>query len=276
MSGNNRGAMFAIGLIAGLAICLIFVAWAVPEFYQPTNSNHEYNSKKEHKPNDNDNLVNSYISPFVSSEDTLAQWIMTFFTMIMAVIAGLGAWWVRGTLVASQKAVKSAEDAVSVTRRIGEIQTRAYVWAVKPEIEFIKTNRILTGCRARVILENGGQTPAEIISESSTIKIVKADFSGEMPDGFIKNCAPNKAKEVGGFIPQNGTTWIITENSLNADEVTKWQSGEFAALIFANVIFEDIFQARFRVDVCLRCVCGIDGSIETYMYPKHNKSQYRI
>lgn len=42
-------------------------------------------------------------------------------------ITGLGVFWVRETLVETRKAVKAADDAVEVTRAIGQAQVRAYL-----------------------------------------------------------------------------------------------------------------------------------------------------
>lgn len=69
-----------------------------------------------------------------SRQDLYAQQDMSrwaFWMMIISgftfLVTGLGIVWIRDTLVETRKAVRSADDAVNVTREIGEKQVRAYL-----------------------------------------------------------------------------------------------------------------------------------------------------
>ena len=179
----------------------------------------------------------------------------------MALIAGLGAWWVRGTLLE--------------TRKLGQSETRAYVWPSRPMIEFSNKDG-KEECDIRLILVNSGNTPAKIIQKSCGVATVSNSFSADIPFhdlflGVLRYQPPE-----GSFIPQQGETWITSSITLKEKQINHWKSGDGVVLVFAEIIFDDVFDIRFGVEICMRCAYEKDGTITTNMYPKHNRSQYQI
>lgn len=94
-----------------------------------------------------------------SRQDLYAQQDMSRWTFWMAIVSGLlflvsslGIVWIRDTLIETRRAVKAADDAVEVTRIIGQQQIRAYVG--------LKTINFNTHQVATVKIVNFGNTPA--------------------------------------------------------------------------------------------------------------------
>ncbi|MEP2892441.1 hypothetical protein [Tateyamaria sp.] len=83
------------------------------------------------------------------AQTEMALWAlgMLVVSFLMLFVTGLGAWWVRSTLIETKNAVKAANDAVEVTRDIGNRQIRPYVYCsairwkapLKPMISALKS-----------------------------------------------------------------------------------------------------------------------------------------
>lgn len=152
-SGRDRYAVVA--LLAVLA-AIVFVAWlGQPTDAQIANSETRYADypKEHHGP------AEGRWWPEVSARDTYAQWFMA----ILALAAtGISIWAIRilrNTLDQTRYAVKSAEDAVEVTREIGEAQVRAYLQFSIKHLNYIQAVKN-DGIKLGGILTNKGQSPA--------------------------------------------------------------------------------------------------------------------
>lgn len=95
------------------------------------------------------------------AQQDMSRW--AFWMMIISgctlLVTGLGIVWIRATLIETRRAVKAADDAVNVTREIGQTQTRAYLDAVKFDILPVKLGDELI-FYGMVHLKNSGQSPA--------------------------------------------------------------------------------------------------------------------
>lgn len=168
-----------------------------------------------------------------SRQDLYAQQDMSRWAFWMMVIAGLtllvtalGIAWIRDTLIETRRAVRSADDAVRVTREIGEAQVRAYVSVDDVEVTVeIDDERVLWNVAAKV--SNSGQSPAISVGltlggdtfEQSAISI-RRDIS-----------AKNHA-----VFP---ITLVTRGENLTFFDRDKTRSG---LLIWATVSYADIFQ----------------------------------
>lgn len=103
------------------------------------------------------------------------------------VATGISIWAVRllrDTLIATREAVKAADDAVEVTRDIGNKQLRAYLWIGVSEIMDVAAER---RPRAQIGLKNYGQTPARVLSHKCWLALHHFPGIGEIeyPEAII-------------------------------------------------------------------------------------------
>lgn len=116
-------------------------------------------------------------------QDLYAQQDMSKWAFLMMIISGLtflatllGIVCIRDTLIETRRAVKSADDAVKVTREIGQAQVRAYISASNASISMVDTGEI----RIHYTLTNTGQSPARNVTFRAGAKISHVDhFSAE-------------------------------------------------------------------------------------------------
>jgi len=140
MSKRGRGTFFAVGLGLGVGLALVFLVWAVPEFRDPTYYNRhdaaEQANKENtrHQENTNEPSWWYWTTRLVSAEDTLAQWLMAFFTVIATGVSLAAVIFVRESLDLSRKAT---EAAVSANKQAHDL----FVAENRPWIE-IKSARI--------------------------------------------------------------------------------------------------------------------------------------
>ena len=103
-----------------------------------------------------------YDYPRTNVGDGWAQWamvVLSFFTLCVSVCAVL---LLKNTLKATRDAVRSADDAVGVTRDIGEKQIRACLSVVDGGITTI--DKTQTSCGFFITAKNSGQSPAFNVS----------------------------------------------------------------------------------------------------------------
>jgi len=165
MSNRNWVAGAALGAIAGVGIALLFLAWADPGFrYPPYRQIGQQDAKDEsggnYKPIETPGFWKTYTTP----ADTYAQWIAAIAAIGSVGVSIWAVRLVRNTLVVNQRATTAAEDAVAITREMGEAQTRAYlsVSSVDAKIERMtgKDGAVAPHLTIKVNVINGGQTPA--------------------------------------------------------------------------------------------------------------------
>lgn len=231
MSGSNRGKFFALGLVAGIAIAFLFVVWAVPEFYQPSHHHEGYQNNQNADGKDGSSLWKRYISPFISSEDTLAQWVMAVFA---AIATGVSIWAVallRVTLAETRNAVKSADDAVAVTREIGQKQVRAYVVVNSAKYDWDKADEVVI----TVYIKNTGQSPA------SNIKMMGECFfdvypAQNIPDHPIPEMP--QSTHLGGGAELHGFYRLRGDIEEGIQLIGK---GTHAMYVQGTIIYDDVF-----------------------------------
>jgi hypothetical protein len=129
-SGRNG---FAVGLTLGLCLALLVYLFfgsgtKIPEEGQISGG-----------------FLWNWTGPLVSSADTLAQWIMTAFTIVAVLL-------VWSTLISTQ-------DMLRETKRLGEAQAQAYVHAEKAF--FFWGGETHARPRVEIWVRNSGSTPAK-------------------------------------------------------------------------------------------------------------------
>ncbi len=99
------------------------------------------------------------------AQTEMALWAlgMLVVSTLMMFVSALGVWWIRETLAETRNAVKAADDAVTVTRKIGESQLRAYCSVDSATLEQGNPDSGGDGYRkiyTQITIKNYGQTPA--------------------------------------------------------------------------------------------------------------------
>lgn len=154
-------------LVLGLAILAAFVfAPAPPVTAQPSNAQEQQQASGEEQASGSENFRNRGISRFVTTQDTLAQWLMAVLALAATIISIWAVILLRLTLRATQKGADFARETVAVTREIGEAQTRAYLFVEKATYKVTKDL-----FQFDVHLVNAGQSPASQLSISADLTL---------------------------------------------------------------------------------------------------------
>jgi len=134
---------------------VVLIAWlGEPSGYRVTQSAHDQIPQAE-----NQDVTNPVAAPreFEPWSDTYAQWLMALFSVVATFVSIWAVRLLRDTLGATRDAVRAADDAVKVTREMGEAQVRAYVSINKLSIyEFTES-----GFKVGLEVNNFGASPAK-------------------------------------------------------------------------------------------------------------------
>ncbi len=99
-------------------------------------------------------------------QDTFPQWVMAMFTIAATGVSILAVVYVRDTLRETRKAVKAAEDAVTVSREMGIKQTRSFVTIGTKQLSGYNDS-----FRAVFTVVNSGMTGAFNVSIRCTLHV---------------------------------------------------------------------------------------------------------
>ncbi|MFZ1813799.1 MAG: hypothetical protein WBO55_03020 [Rhizobiaceae bacterium] len=178
------------------------------------------------------------------------------------------------TLLLTRQANKAAQETVAITRRIGEAQTRAYVWADQPEFIFGKESGD-DPLKVRFVWRNSGSSPAKNCRSFATGGLCHPEKFGEMHDAFeIFNVFRH---DIDPFsIPPNNGEMGNMINNFDARQIEQFKSGKMNIYLRAGIVFEDVFDTRLRVDSCLVCRITKEGEIETKLHTFYNIPQREV
>lgn len=168
-----------------------------------------------------------------------AKWMFYATAVVGALtvgVTGVGIYWVKETLAETQKAVKAAEDAVAVTREMGERQMRAYIWIETSEMKDVGANKTPY---AHIGIKNYGQTPAQILGHKSWLGLYHYPNIGEIqyPDAGTVNPHPLGPSRENAIFPKMA-------RALTQQEYDALKEGRAVFLIYGRVEYEDIFGDR--------------------------------
>ncbi|MDF3154782.1 hypothetical protein P3C58_22645 [Mesorhizobium sp. XAP10] len=167
MNKGHKGAVFATGLIIGVAISIIFLVWAFPGFRNPTYQQERYyNAHNDQNGEYNPVIRPSFWETYTTPTDTYAQWIMAALSVVATGVSAWAVWLVRDTLKLNQNAVDVAVKAMGVQERTFEIEFRPILVPDWVTIEPFGIGHKLGQFTdlARMKWVNIGKTPAKMIS----------------------------------------------------------------------------------------------------------------
>lgn len=224
--GNWRNGL-AIGLVIGSAAAIIFML--VLDAYSPSiNLGSGGDSDCQGGENRCQDFQNGrpdwgyWFRRIFALEDTLAQWIMMAFTIAAA-------WLLFSTLKATQR---MADD----SRRIGEAQTRAYMFVSQIEIgqfDEDKPGRI----SAIVHIKNCGVTPAYDVTINSILGFAPPNFHDvELP------IPESKGSPSMGIVAAGQTSGTTTYCASTDDVLSKFKGGSLAIFACGVITYTDIFK----------------------------------
>ncbi|MDE0921354.1 MAG: hypothetical protein OSA96_00045 [Aurantimonas coralicida] len=198
--------------------------------------------------------------------DGIAQWVMAISGVLALLLSAWAVWLLARTLEATRSAVKAADDAVTVTRDIGQAQVRAYI-----AVGDLRVDKFAIGMVPVVsfTIKNVGQSPARrfqivtrVLRDRGPFP-TKLRFSGEKWDGMRID------------IPAGGTSSQETELSLlNSGIYEEFRSSQRTLTAFGLIRYRTVFGKR--------CYCVFrgyldmddlrDGSAKLTPTRKHNRS----
>ncbi|UYV37662.1 hypothetical protein N4R57_00635 [Rhodobacteraceae bacterium D3-12] len=115
------------------------------------------------------------------AQQDMSRW--AFWMMIISgltlFVTGLGIVWIRDTLIETRRAVRAADDAVTVTREVGETQTRAYVHVEGAEVRWLNALGQFEGTSRQDVMSiitttrNTGNTPARWYEIEGIVQVME-------------------------------------------------------------------------------------------------------
>lgn len=180
MSKTDKGAIFGLGLVAGVAISLALFVWASPWFTYPPNGTSYINDlqalvREQQAGKAGEHFWLGLVPGWLYTEDSLAQWIMAVFGIAATFLSAVAVVLVKKTLDATR-------EGVFETRRIGQAQTRAYLFSDKASYAIRKEN-----IQFVIEIGNSGNSPATEISTDLKIGDRNSKNKNEWIDFGIVN-----------------------------------------------------------------------------------------
>ncbi|MER9407357.1 hypothetical protein NKI36_25320 [Mesorhizobium caraganae] len=256
MSQRNRFADVALGLVIGLGLALLLVAWTVPEFRYPAqgqsveqaSDQQEGNRPNEEQPN---HYWVGWLYGYVFKEDSLPQWIMAAFTIVATGFSVAAFIWAR-------KAVRTNESQVRAYFRISDI---TFEWEPVP---------FNAGFKVFTKWENCGNSPALKCVFLRDFLIVDTDS----PEGV----QPEFAKwDMGGAMFSTasvGQRVNLEVCTVSGDDAAKLNAGKTKLILYSAVQYTDVFRRAFVDEVCnvadFPDKDGADETVRFRTYPHHN------
>ncbi|MCO5146638.1 MAG: hypothetical protein M9895_10750 [Aquamicrobium sp.] len=251
---NDRYALTALMLALFSVIALAFIS-QISSRYETEGG---YQSVEEYSNKDIAQIV-SALREFDPWEDTFAQWLMMGFAALATGVSYYAVRLLDKTLVVTRDAVRSSDDAVKVTRKIGRIQTRAYVHITKVKL----TNAVGENPPAiSVDYENFGQSHALRARHRMNVTFVFDDNEPNIPS------EPQETKEHGlvlGPSQSRATTRILDEiGTFMLREVVA--KGGAMLFVSGRITYDDAFKKRHFTTYKGRIHFGPDGLKDTDVF----------
>lgn len=202
-------------------------------------------------------FLSAYQEQTYSQKDVRAQEQMAIYALLMLVVTGIGVVYVAGTLNATrqtlseaQRATRAAEEAVEVTRDIGQAQVRAYLTIAKVSFSIPADRSYQT---VTITLLNSGQSPARKLNFYSRLTAEYIAFDPETAD-MIKASdsdillAKQRPNNVAAGSPEKFS--LKTINNKFGPQIANpghifvdGQSMHFDRLVLScRIVFEDVFE----------------------------------
>lgn len=235
---------FALGLTLGIAATLIIILFG-QELYELATCI----ANSQHCPSANDDGQEPewwyWTRRLVEAEDTLAQWIMAFFTIAATIILILTFKEANRTNKSAILAANAATEANEISRLVGKVQSRAYVHAEKINHGMnavSKKDGSNFHVQIEIIAKNSGSTPAYNIE-------VLYDIGISSDEGLVEYNLLEQGqimKSGLGFIPPGGIQKFRFTRVWQVDDVGSVLhfKGQYVRFIFAFRFLDEFDDLR--------------------------------
>ena len=223
MSNGYRNGAFALGLTIGASVVLLIFLFGqkvydVAKCYQTKEC--ERSATKYEGQDFPSSWWWDWTGRLVTSDDTLAQWIMSFFTIAAVLL-------VWRTLKATQDMAIETQRMARDAREIGDAQTRAWIGFQKWDIAGRGADGRLEGVMITIFWRNYGQTPglsAKIVSRISHTTNSEPIFDFDRYVGVETVVPP----QIDGF---SGLNFDFTPEQI-------WESARFPIILRSQIRYK--------------------------------------
>ncbi|GKY88919.1 hypothetical protein STA1M1_27880 [Sinisalibacter aestuarii] len=170
--------------------------------------------------------------PWVGGPDTIAQWVMAFFTI--------------GAVYLVWRTLISTQDMVKDTRRIGDAQTRAYV-----AVESCTIDVSADVIRYNLKIKNFGHSPATQIRSRISWEVSEGEFQeqwmSDLGDGHSIGPIPP-----GSYVTHDGNTLDVKqiEYQLSRAEINNINAGSSTFWIFGEITYRTLERINAVSTIC--------------------------
>lgn len=216
-------------------------------------------------------IANSEAENYRSYEDLEAQqetakWAfwMTALGAISTVLTGVGIFLVWQTLGQSIAANEAAQEAIEVTRRMGRLQTQAYVSFGEVGVLIIGTGQIVTAFHLTPRVRNTGQSPALISGLYSYLDFVDPN---DVPTAYF-----NKHEALDSHSLGSGRDYNMAEQVLVVPQASLvWQRLK-RCYIMGWAEYATVFDppgTQHRIDFCFELIFRSDPLATSMSQAEH-------
>ena len=197
-----------------------------------------------------DEQMRAYDSEQKADADLRAQQDMAlwaFWVVLMSggtmLVTAVGIFYVRETLEATRLAVKSADEAVAETRRIGEAQVRAYL-SYDIDVTSIRSDE---PWEIVVVLENVGQSPARNVRVGAAGALLDIESIKRPCADMVSFVDGAKLNPVTISVGKQETFPITAEPINDIPLGDEGMDAKFVPVVYGIAFFEDVFGKPHKV-----------------------------
>ena len=139
----------------------------------------------------------------------------------------------------AREGTSAAREAVSETRRIGEVQARAYIDVKVTNVTFLATPQRVTWT---VDALNSGATPARNVRMEMGVDRAAGDFNPAWTISVVGPDAGSSSQAAGQPLKMDGST------HLTEDEVRRIRALELIVWVHGRIEYQDVFGANHFTD----------------------------
>jgi hypothetical protein len=175
MDRGKWGIGFAVGLVLGVGISMLFLVWSVPNFSNPTYKQIRQTAENDVNEGNHKPVVPSGVWEFYTNpDDSIAQWLMAAFSVLATLASLYAIRLLNKTLIETRNTAKAATDATEIASRQFISEHRPWLkFSSDPTIRIETTTdddgRISEYMRIECKMLNIGNSPAtSVICETKT------------------------------------------------------------------------------------------------------------
>lgn len=243
--GNGRNG-FAIGLALGICLTLIFCVWSlgVGQVVKSEADAESPSQQTEGYADQQQDLLPwwEHDGVLVTSKDTLAQWAMALLGLIATALSAWAVILLKRTLLQTAIATKAAQESVSVTEKMGRLQTQAYLSFNGTDLHFLVNEGVPISVHVRAKFRNTGQSPGKIVYGFCHIAFL-ADLEAPFHPRVERTPLHRTTVNVGP-----GEVRWIASHPIPINELLQALSDRRSLVVYGCVEFTDVFDQVRRIE----------------------------